>query len=262
MATGPVTYRITQTNRHDISAQAWGDGADELIADLPRLLGGDDSPETFEPRHALLAAAQRHAVGVRVPATGRVLEALIPGVIEQRVVGLDAKASWRRLVTWFGDPAPGPGPSRMRVPPSAETWQSIPSWEWHRAGVDPRRARVARLCARHASSFERAAAASPTNPAAVYELLTAIPGVGAWTAAQVGHRALGDADAVPFGDYHLAKDTGWALTGAPLADDEVEAFFEPWRPQRYRVVQLLALMPRTRAPRRGPRLSRQDYRRI
>jgi len=49
--------------------------------------------------------------------------------------------------------------------------------------------------------------------------------------------------------------------GAALAR-EIEEFFEPWRPHRYRVVQLLAMMPRTRAPRRGPRMARQDYRRI
>jgi 3-methyladenine DNA glycosylase/8-oxoguanine DNA glycosylase len=89
-----------------------------------------------------------------------------------------------------------------------------------------------------------------------------LPGVGRWTAAQVGHRALGDADALPLGDFHLAKDTGWALCGAPLAEDEVEAFFEPWRPHRFRVVRLLELTPGARAPRRGPRMSRQDYRRL
>jgi 3-methyladenine DNA glycosylase/8-oxoguanine DNA glycosylase len=234
----------------------------ELITGLPRLLGADDSPESFEPRHALLAAAQRRAVGVRVPATGRVLEALIPGVIEQKVVGLDAKASWRRLVSWFGDPAPGPAPSGMRVPPSAETWRGLPSWDWHRAGVDPRRARVAQICARHADTFERAAIANPGHPSAVYKLLTEVPGVGVWTAAQVGHRALGDADAVPFGDYHLARDAGWALNGAPLAEADVEEFFAPWRPHRYRVVQLLGMLPSTHAPRRGPRMPRQDYRRM
>jgi 3-methyladenine DNA glycosylase/8-oxoguanine DNA glycosylase len=120
---------------------------------------------------------------------------------------------------------------------------------------------VAQVCARYADKFE-AAAASRDRPDDVYRLLMSLPGVGRWTAAQVGHRALGDADALPLGDYHLAKDTGWALRGVPLAEEEVEAFFEPWRPHRYRVVRLLELTPGAHAPRRGPRMSRQDYRRI
>jgi 3-methyladenine DNA glycosylase/8-oxoguanine DNA glycosylase len=262
MTTGPVTYRIGQNNPREIVARAWGPGAAEVIANLPALLGSGDNPESFDPRHALLASAYRRLSGLRVPATGRVVEALIPAVLEQKVIGLDARAAWRRLVTRFGEPAPGPAPAGMHLPPSPETWRDIPSWDWHRAGVEERRARTARLCASHADRLETAAAAHPGDPAAVYRLLLALPGVGPWTAAQVGHRALGDADALPVGDYHLASDVGWALTGQPLEEDQVLAFFEPWRPHRYRVVRLLELTPHTHAPRRGPRLTRQDFRKI
>lgn len=262
MPSGPVSYRISAGHDGEVVAAAWGEGAAELIAALPRLLGSRDTPETFEPRHPVLREAHRRLAGLRVPATGRVLESLIPAVLEQRVIGLDATAAWRRLLLRYGDPAPGPVPERMRVPPTAETWRSVPSWEWHRAGVDPGRARTAQRCATYAAKLEAAASTHPADPAAVYRLLLAVPGVGRWTAAQVGHRALGDADALPIGDYHLAKDTGWALTGAPLPEDEVEQFFRPWRPHRFRVVRLLELTPGARAPRRGPRLSRQDYRQI
>jgi 3-methyladenine DNA glycosylase/8-oxoguanine DNA glycosylase len=262
MPSGPVSYRISQQNLRDISAKAWGPGAGELIAGLPSLLGSRDDPDSFEPRQPLLRDAHRRLVGLRVPATGRVMEALIPAVLEQKVLSLDATAAWRRLVTRYGDPAPGPAPAGMRVPPDAERWLAVPSWEWHQAGVDQRRARTARVCATYAEKLEQVAAANPGDPAAVYRLLLALPGVGPWTAAQVGHRALGDADALPIGDYHLAALTGWALAGTTLAEDEVEQFYEPWRPHRYRVVRLLELTPGTSPPRRGPRRSRQDYRRI
>ncbi|MBV9486179.1 MAG: DNA-3-methyladenine glycosylase 2 family protein [Frankiaceae bacterium] len=262
MESGPVSYRVTQHGPQEIEVRAWGAGSAELIEGVPRLLGSADRPEEFVPGHPVLAAAHRRLVGLRIPHTGRVMESLIPAVLEQKVVGIDATASWRRLVNRYGERAPGPAPERLRTPPSAATWRSVPSWEWHRAGVDPRRARAAQVCAREGDRLERLAAAHPGAPAEVYRVLFALPGVGVWTAAEVGHRALGDADAIPFGDYHLAKDTGWALRGAPLAEHEVEEFFEPWRPHRWRAVRLLELTPGNRAPRRGPRMSRQDYRRI
>ena len=49
--------------------------------------------------------------------------------------------------------------------------------------------------------------------------MVSVPGVGVWTAAETAHRALGDADAVSFGDYHVAKNVGWALTGEAVDDD-------------------------------------------
>jgi 3-methyladenine DNA glycosylase/8-oxoguanine DNA glycosylase len=262
MPTGPVSYRLAQHGPREVAADAWGPGAVELIEGLPDLLGSRDNPASFDPRHPLLRESHRRFVGLRVPATGRVMEALIPAILEQKVIGLDARAAWRRLLTRYGEPAPGPAPDRMRVPPSAETWRALASWDWHQAGVDERRARTAQLCASHATKLETAAAANPVDPAAVYRLLLALPGVGPWTAAQVGHRALGDADALPIGDYHLASLAGWSLTGKALAEEDVLEFFEPWRPHRYRVVRLLELTPGAHAPRRGPRLTRQDYRRV
>ena len=77
----------------------------------------------------------------------------------------------------------------------------------------------------------------------------------------MGSRALGDADALPIGDYHLPALAGMALgDGEKLPEAAVEEFFEPWRPHRFRVVRLLELSPSVRIPRRGPRLARQDHR--
>ena len=261
MSSGPVSYRITQTTWPEVTATAWGPGAAELIAGVPDLLGARDDPDGFEPRHPLLERAHARLTGLRIPATGRVMEALIPAVLEQKVLGIDSAAGWRRLVGRFGELAPGPAPTGMRVPPTAEQWLAVPSWEWHKAGVDQRHATTVLACARYAAKLERVAAEA-ADPQDVYRLLTAIPGVGPWTAAQVGHRALGDADALPIGDYHLASMSGYALTGKALDEGEVEAFYAPWRPHRFRVVRLLELTPGSLPPRRGPRLSRQDYRRI
>ena len=176
------------------------------------------------------------------------LEAIIPAVLEQRVQGVEAFRSWRLLVTKYGTPAPGPAPPVMRVPPSADTWRAIPSWEFHRANVDPGRARTLVGCAQRADALER-----QTDPAA----LVALPGVGIWTAAETAQRALGDADALSVGDYHLSSMIGWTLLGRPIDDDTMVELLEPMRPHRYRAVRLLEVSGLAHLPRRGPRLPRQ-----
>lgn len=262
MATGPVTYVLEQPSPGTVLARAWGEGAEEVLDTLPRLVGAEDDPSGFIPSHPVLADAWRRFPGLRVPHTGRVLEALIAAIIEQKVVGLDAFAAWRRLLLAFGELPPGPVPSGMRVFPTTEQWAAIPSWEWHRAGVDPRRARTAQAAARVGPQLERLASAGPLDRAAVYRGMRSIPGVGVWTAAEVGSRALGDADAVPFGDFHVAKDVGSALVGRRIDDEELARVLEPWSGHRFRVVRLVQLSPLARPERRGPRMPRVDHRHL
>jgi 3-methyladenine DNA glycosylase/8-oxoguanine DNA glycosylase len=181
-----------------------------------------------------------------------VLEALIPAVIEQRVAGKDAFAAWRRLVTKFGSPAPGPAPARMRVPPTAEVWRRIPSWEFHLANVDPGRARTVVGCAQRADSLERLVSrqAEPARTA-----LTSLPGVGIWTAAETAQRAFGDADALSIGDYHLSNVVGCSLLGHRIDDDAMVELLAPLRPHRHRAVRLLEVSGLARNPRFGARMA-------
>lgn len=246
--TGPVTARLTRAAVDTVECQAWGDGAEEFVENLPALLGADDDAGGFRPEHPVIAEAWRRVPHLRLGRTGRVLEALIPAAIEQRVQGVEAFRSWRLLVARFGTPAPGPAPECMRVSPDAQTWRSIPSWEYHRANVDPGRMRTIVGCAQRADALER-----QTDRAA----FTVLPGVGVWTAAETAQRALGDADALSVGDYHLASTIGWTLLGHPIDDDAMVELLEPLRPHRYRAVRLLELSRLAQLPRRGPRLPRQ-----
>jgi 3-methyladenine DNA glycosylase/8-oxoguanine DNA glycosylase len=257
MATGPVTYRVHQRGAHEVHAQAWGPGAEEAIAWMPELLGGRDDPTGFAPVHPLLEQAHRAHPGLRVARTGRVMEALVPAVLEQKVTGQEALRAYRLLVTRFGSPAPGPAPEGMAVPPTAEGWRRIPSWEWHRAGVDPKRSRTICEATRYATRVEETVG---MDREAAEARLRALPGIGVWTAAEIASRALGDADALSVGDYHLAAFVGWALLGRPVDDDGLLELLEPWRPHRYRVVRLLELSGASK-PRFGPRLTIQDHRR-
>lgn len=262
MESGTVTYAIEQVTPSHVRARAWGPGRSELLERLPRLVGASDDPGGFVPVHPVLTDGVRRFPGLRVPRTGRVLEALIPAIIEQKVLGADAFAAWRRLHARFGEPPPGPAPAGMLVSPDAQQWAAIPSWEWHLAGVDPSRARAAQAGARVAAQLERLAEAHPDDHSMVYRGLRSIPGIGVWTAAEVGSRALGDADAVPFGDFHVAKDVGTALVGRRVDDAELAEILVPWQGHRFRVVRLVQLSPLVRTERRGPRMSRVDHRSI
>lgn len=222
---------------------------------LPALLGLEDDASDFVPRHPTVAAAHRRVPHLRLGRTGLVLEALIPAIIEQRVPGADAFRSWRMLVTKYGTPAPGPAPEGMRVAPSPQRWRTIPSWEFHRANVDPRRAQTVVTCAQRAASLERLT----SRPAAqARAALTSLPGVGEWTAAETAQRAFGDADAVSVGDYHIPKMIGWTLLGEPVDDAGMLDLLEPMRPHRQRVVRLLEASGLAYEPRRGPRLPVQQ----
>jgi 3-methyladenine DNA glycosylase/8-oxoguanine DNA glycosylase len=259
LGSGPVTARISRAARNAVDCSAWGSGAEEFLDALPSMLGADDDASDFVPAEPTVAAAHRRVPHLRLGRTGQVLEALIPAVLEQRVPGADAFRSWRVLVSKFGAPPPGPAPARMRVPPSADGWRHIPSWEFHRANVDPGRARTVVGCAQRASALERLT----SWPAAkARDALTSLPGVGGWTAAETAQRAFGDPDALSVGDYHIPKMIGWTLLGRPIVDADMIELLEPMRPHRHRVVRLLEVSGMAYEPRHGARLPVQDIRRL
>ncbi|MGJ9412275.1 DNA-3-methyladenine glycosylase family protein [Aeromicrobium sp. CF4.19] len=263
MPSGPATVLLEQAGPRMVDARAWGPGAQERLESLHCMLGTDRPAPSFRAAHPHIADAERRYPGLRVPATGRLLESLLPAVLEQKVLGVDAFASWRRLVHALGEPAPGPAPERMRVFPTAEQWAAVPSWDWHEAGVDPKRYRTAQACARVGPQLERVAAEQDTE--ATLRALRSVPGVGVWTVAETAGRALGDDDAVPFGDYHLGHLVGIGLLGRRIDVDDHETIataLEPYRPYRLLAVRLLQLSPYVRLERRGPRLARVDHRRI
>lgn len=254
---GPATIRLTQPAREVLRCEGWGEGAALAVAQAPELLGERDDPAAFEPRLDLLHDAHRRNDGLRIPRTAAVFEALVPAILEQKIITLQAHASWRRLVQRFGEPAPGPVPRPMHVVPTAETWAELPTWEWHRANVDPSRARTISNAARFAAKIDEAAAMS-TEAAAARLML--FPGIGPWTAAEVAQRALGDADAVSVGDFHLSNYVGHALYGRDMTDAEMLEALAPWAGHRYRVIRLLLAARVPGRPRRGPRLAFVDHR--
>ncbi|MHA7268179.1 DNA-3-methyladenine glycosylase family protein [Arthrobacter sp. HLT1-20] len=263
-AGGPATVGITQHGQ-ELRIRTWGSGGEHALATVPALLGVHDDWSAFDtpgfaatlPRAVREARRRHHAV--RLPSTGRMVDALVPAILEQKVTSLEAHRSYATLLRRFGAKAPGVGsdvPHDLLVAPTPAQWATIPSWEWHQAGVGPQRSATVLRMLRSASGLERLAQLPAADAGAKMQ---SIPGIGVWTAAEVTQRTHGDADQVAVGDYHLAAYVGWALAGKPVDDAGMLELLEPWRGHRQRVVRMLQLSG-FRKPAFGPRMTIADHR--
>ncbi|MGK5530164.1 DNA-3-methyladenine glycosylase family protein [Streptomyces sp. URMC 129] len=250
---GPATLRVARGAAGTVDATAWGPGADWVLDGLPALLGADDEPEAFVPHHRLVAEALRRHGGLRLIRTGLVLESLIPSILEQRVTTEDAYRAWRRLLRWYGEPAPGPGGAELRmwVMPEPRVFARVPSWDWHRAGVDGKRSAAVLRAVRLARRMEEAAGMELPDAMA---RLQAVPGIGPWTAAETLQRVLGAPDAITVGDLHLPGVIGYALGGGERGADDARMLelLAPYAGQRHRAARLI-LLTGVAPPRRAPR---------
>ena len=258
---GPATMFL-QPVRGGVRVRAWGAGAGDAVVAAPALLGEDDDPSVLTPRHPALAEAARRLPGLRIGSSGAVFEALLPAILEQKITGDEARTTYRALVRRYGEDAPGP--PGLRLLPAPEVLAALPYHAFHPLGLERRRAELVRAVARDAVRLERLgravleAASGLARADALdraYAALRAHPGIGPWTAAEVGFRAFGDADAVSVGDFHVPSRVCWALAGEPRGTDErMLELLEPYAGQRGRVTRLLELAG-VQAPRRGPRLA-------
>lgn len=251
-ADGPATVALRPV-AGGIEAEAWGPGADRVLDAVPALIGSDDDRSGFEPRHhPLVADLDRRQLGIRIGRTGAVLEALVPAILEQKVTGTEAWRGMRGLTRGWGEPAPGP--FGLRLLPEPAVLAAIPYHAFHPIGVERRRADLVRRVADRAARFEEILDL-PRD--AAYARLTALPGLGPWTAAEVMLRAAGDPDAVSVGDFHLPNLVAFTLAGEIRGTNErMLELLEPWRGHRARVIRLLetsGLRPPAFGPRYAPR---------
>jgi 3-methyladenine DNA glycosylase/8-oxoguanine DNA glycosylase len=245
---GPVSERL-RVDGARVEVEAWGPGSGWALEHAPFLLGSLDDASSFHPLPGLVAEIHRRRPGLRIPRTEAVFEALVPTILEQKVPGIQAWHSYRRLVEEVGEAAPGP--LGLRLPPSPGRLASLPSWTYHSLGIERRRADTVRSAALVAHRIDETAGLEPRE---ARRRLRSLPGVGPWSAAEVSLVALGDADAVSLGDYHLPHLVAWALAGRPRGNDELMLeLLEPYRGHRGRVLRLLQLAGVT-APRFGPRM--------
>lgn len=244
---GPATMQV-QHQGDRLEVEAWGDGAEWALDQAPSTLGLLDDRAGFAPEHPVVADLHRRADGLRLPRTERVLEALVPAILSQKVTGFEANRSFRQLVGRWGEPAPGPG--GLTLPPSPGVIAELGYYDLHVVGVEKKRADALKRACAHATRLE---AASRRTSAELRARLEAIPGIGRWTSAEVARLAHGDADAVSVGDFHLKNLVAFALAGEPRGSDErMLELLEPFAGHRGRVCLLLESAG-IAAPRYGPR---------
>jgi endonuclease III len=245
---GPAVLEL-QREGPDIVALAWGPGATWALETAPGLLGAHDDRSGFAPgRHEVVARADRANPYLRIVRSGLVGDVLVPTILAQRVTAGEAARSWTRMVRRWGRAAPGP--HGLRLPPTPRELAATPYWAYHELGVERNRAEtVSRACRR----IDRLQEAVDMSPVDASSRLTAVPGLGPWTAALVLRVAAGHADAVEVGDYHVKNHVGWALAGEARASDErMLELLSPFAGHRGRVVRLL-LASGPRAPAFGAR---------
>ena len=173
--------------------------------------------------------------GVRVPGAWDPFEHAVRALLGQQVTVTGACTLAARLVAHCGEPLPGatagrglthvfPTPARLAL-----------------AKLDGLGITGARIAAIRALAAAVAGGALDlTAPASLEQaiaVLTALPGIGDWTAQYIALRALGEPDAFPAGDLGVRK--ALALNGRLPSEREAQARAERWRPWRgYAVIAL------------------------
>lgn len=245
---GPVTVRFVSTD-DGVEVESWGHGSEWMLEHAPAWCGALDDVDGFDPPHGVVRDVWRRRRGFRITHTGLITERLVPIVLEQKVTGGEARRAYRGITHAIGEPAPGP--FGLLMPPDPTRVTEMAYFEFHPFGVEQRRANVLRTMCSRAAWLDTA----ETLPLeAAKARIRSLHGIGPWSVAEVARIALGDADAVSVGDYHVPNIVAWALAHEPRGTDErMLELLEPFRPHRGRVQALLELSD-IRAPAFGPRM--------
>jgi AraC family transcriptional regulator of adaptative response / DNA-3-methyladenine glycosylase II len=199
-----------------------------VVARLRRLFDLDAQPAAIAAhlgRDPRLAAHVRARPGLRVAGAFDPFEAAARAVLGQQVSVAAARTIAGRLAARLGEPIATSQGGLDRVFPGSERIAAGNAGELARLGIPARRAATLRALARAVARGTLALDAA-VEPARLMEQLTALPGVGPWTAHYLAMRGLGWPDAFPEDDLVLRK----ALGG--VSGREARAAAEAWRPWR------------------------------
>ncbi len=218
----------------------------DVAARVRRLLDLDADPLSFG-RHLggvpLLSSRIKALSGIRVPGAWDGFELAVRAVLGQQVTVKGATTLAGRLVEALGEALPDHlrGSGLMRTFPSPA---AVAGFDLRSIGVPAGRATALRRLAEVVSAGGLDLDVSADLDATKAQL-TAIPGIGSWTAEYIAMRALRDPDAFPAGDLGLRKAVA---RGGPIDARKLRAMAEAWRPWRAYGAMLLWQDGRARLP--------------
>jgi len=166
--------------------------------------------------------------GLRVPGAWDGFELAVRAILGQQISVRAASTIAGRVADLFGTEVAGQASLNRRFPQPSQ----LADAPLERAGVIAARAQTIRMMARAVGSG--AISLAPTaDPERTIASLTALPGIGEWTAQYIAMRALGEPDAFPLGDLVLRREAG---VRTPI---ELRRRAQAWRPWRaYAVIAL------------------------
>lgn len=261
---GAGTLRLTWSGDGTVVAEAWGGGSAWLLERAPHWVGLADDVSGFDPslNNRIRELWHRHP-GLRLPASGVIWQEIVLVLLGQRVTTEEAAKSWNRMCRTWGEPAPGP--CDLILPPEPSVISGLHYTDLHKINVERRRAEAILLAAKRANRLEEAAT-MPIDDAITR--LSALPGLGVWTATATALASHGHPDTVLLRDYGMPTLVNYAFTGDAThldpdrgGDDVMCAHLEPWRGHRQRIIRLIYAAG-IAAPRRGPRQRNPDIRRL
>jgi DNA-3-methyladenine glycosylase II len=182
--------------------------------------------------------------GLHLPHTGSVFEALVLAVLGQQISTSVAGIIRTLLIETFGPSAEFDGETYYAFPRPKAIWASSPA-QLHTMKLTQRKSEYVHGLAGSAldSVLGLESLGSLTNGEIVRKL-TALRGVGLWTAQWALIRAVGRPDALPLGDLALRRVVSRLfLDGAEATDGQVEEIAQRWSPYRtYATVYLFSAL--------------------
>ena len=207
-----------------------------LLQRVRQALDLDAEPGQIDPVMATVPGPARP--GLRLPGAWCGFESAVRVVLGQQVTVAAARTLTHRLVQRFGAPVATPWPGLDRLFPSAATLATASAEDIGTLGIVRQRVRALQALAAAVASGELTLEPGASTLADPIQALTALPGIGDWSAQLIAMRALAWPDAWPATDIGLLQALA-AHTAGQRDAAAATALSEVWRPWRsYAVMHL------------------------
>ena len=205
----------------------------QVVARARRWLDLDAVPHAIDAALADLPGAP----GLRLPGSLDAFELAVRAVLGQQVTVAAARTLARRLVDRFGAPLATPWSDVSRTfPAPAVLAAAVPSQIGELGVIRTRAAAIVGIARAWGEIEPLLAVRAGAEP--LIERLTALPGIGPWTAHYIAMRALGWPDAFPPNDVAVLKALSQRY-GAPHTQRQADVRAQGWQPWRaYAVLRL------------------------